>query len=478
MLMNRLFQKKNAEASANKLAFFNILGPVILNGINFFTIPLFTHLLGKENFGVVSLYTTWMQVLTVVMGVQTAGTVATARVHIPEEERDRYYSSVLFLSCLSSAGVCALVALLFRPISAFTGFNGTVITLLLAHSFGASMITFATTKLIQNKQAVANFAVSVLASVSSVALALLLVYRARTDAELYTGRMIGYAAPNFILGTALLCLFFVRGKTGFHRDYWRFCLPLCLPLVLHSLSQIALSHADIVMIRSLLADDGAVGVYSAAFNVAHVINIIYLALNNTWVPLYYDHMKKGDTEAVDRHSRNYMALFTVLAMGFMLLSPEVYGVLIRDASFAEGRVLLPVMTMSFYLIFLYSFPVNYEFYHKKSGMIAVGTCSAAVVNIIANYFLIKAFGVMGAAVATMLSYAALFAFHHVIAGRLIKGGNYHFRLRRFLPGLAAVGACMAVCYLLDGVWIARWGIGAALGAYLIYRVVIRQKSIF
>ena len=35
--------------SANQLAFFNILGPLILNGVNFFTVPIFTRLLGTEN---------------------------------------------------------------------------------------------------------------------------------------------------------------------------------------------------------------------------------------------------------------------------------------------------------------------------------------------------------------------------------------------------------------------------------------------
>ena len=88
--MKNPFQlNKNGSASANRLAFFNILGPVILNGINFFTIPIFTRLLGAANFGVVSVYTTWMQVLTIVMGVQTGGTIATARVHISEYEHDR-----------------------------------------------------------------------------------------------------------------------------------------------------------------------------------------------------------------------------------------------------------------------------------------------------------------------------------------------------------------------------------------------------
>ena len=476
--MEHFLQKKNsAGASANKTAFFNILGPVILNGINFFTIPLFTRMLGAEGFGVVSVYTTWMQVLTIVMGVQTAGTIATARVHVDEQEHDGFYSSILSLSCLTSAAAAVLVVLLMRPICALTELDSRLVVFLLLHSFGAYLINFASTKLIQHKQAAANFCISVLTSGCSVALALWLVAHTRDGQALYEGRIIGYAAPNFVVGVLLMLLIFARGRTGFNRDYWRFCLPLCLPLVLHSLSQIALSHCDILMLQKLLADDAAVGVYSAAFSVAHVISIIYLALNNTWVPIYYDLTKEGKTEEIRLRSGRYLMLFTLLSMGFMLLAPEVYSVLTGSA-FAGGRGLLPVMTLSFYMVFLYSFPVNYEFYHKKSGMIAVGTFSAAVVNMIANYFLIKAFGAIGAAVATLLSYAALFAFHHVIAKRLIGRGDYPYRLRRFLPGLCAVALCAALCYALDGVWIARWGVGAALGAYLLYRVVFKQKSIF
>lgn len=476
--MKNPFQlNKNGSASANRLAFFNILGPVILNGINFFTIPIFTRLLGAANFGVVSVYTTWMQVLTIVMGVQTGGTIATARVHISEYEHDRYYSSILSLSCLTSAAVAAVVAALIRPIAGLTELNARLIVFLLMHSFGAYLINFASSKLIQHKQAAANFVISVLTSGCSVGLALWLVTRAQTDETLQSGRIMGYALPNFIIGLFLMGMIFARGKTGFNRQYWQFCLPLCLPLVLHSLSQIALSHCDILMLQKLLEDDAAVGVYSAAFNVAHVINIIYLALNNTWVPLYYDMAKEEKREEIRLRSGRYLLLFTVLTMGFMLLVPEVYGVLI-DSSYAAGRRLLPVMTVSFYMIFLYSFPVNFEFFHKKSSMIALGTTCAAVVNVVANYFLIRRFGEIGAAAATLLSYAALFLFHHLIAGRLVGKGEYHYRMRQFLPGLLAVVACAALCYALDGVWIARWSVGAALGVFLLYRVVFKQKSIF
>lgn len=476
--MERFLRKKEpAGVSANKIAFFNILGPVILNGINFFTLPLFTRMLGTENYGVVSVYTTWVQVLTIVMGLQTCGTIATARVHLDEAEHDGYYSGIAALSCCSSAVVCAAVLAFMGPISRFTEFSVPIVVLLLMHSFGAYMVNFVSTKLIQNKQAAANFIVSTLTAVSSVALALFLVFRAKDPEGLYTGRIMGYALPNFVIGTALLCVVFVRGRTFFRRAYWRFCLPLCLPLVLHGLSQIVLAHSDVIMIQKLAQDDGAVGIYSAAFNVAHVINIIYLALNNTWVPLYYDHLKNGEQEEAARRGKNYLVLFTLLAMGFMLLAPEVFALLI-DSSFSEGRKLLPVMTVSFYMIFLYSFPVNFEFYHKKSGMIAVGTCSAAAVNIIANYFMIRRFGAVGAAFATLFSYVALFVFHHVIASRFVEKGSYRFRLTRFLPGIAAVGLCAVACRLLDGLWPVRWGIGAVMGVYLLYRVVYKQKSIF
>ena len=351
--MNRILSavNKSGSASANRLAFFNVLGPVILNGINFFTIPVFTRLLGAENFGVVSVYTTWMQVLTIVMGLQTAGTIATARVHVNEQEHDGYYSSILSLSCLASAVVAGIVVLLMRPISALTELDRRMILFLLMHSFGAYLINFASIKLIQHKQAAANFLISVLTSCCSVGLALWLVSHTKDGAPLCEGRIIGYSLPHFIIGLSLMTLMFVRGRTGFHRQYWRFCLPLCLPLVLHSLSQIALSHCDILMLQKLLADDAAVGVYSAAFSIAHVINIIYLALNNTWVPLYYDMAKEEKREEIRLRSGRYLLLFTVLTMGFMLLVPEVYGLLI-DASYAAGRRLLPVMTVSFYMIFL------------------------------------------------------------------------------------------------------------------------------
>ncbi len=462
--------------SANQMAFFNILGPVILNGVNFFTVPIFTRLLGAENYGVISLYTTWVQIMTIVMGIQTSGTIAAARVHIEEREQDAYYSSILSLSCVVSAAITVLVAIFIRPISSFLQFNYLAVFLILAQSFGAYVINFATMKFIYHKQASLNFLVSVVVTVTSVLLSLLLIMGIDRFEDRYWGRIIGYVIPNVVIGIVLGIAIFAKGKKGFSKKYWKFCLPLCLPLIFHNLSQIILAQSDRIMLQKLLDDTAAVGIYSFIFNFVHIINVIYGALNNTWVPLYYDHMKQGEMDVVARRSKNYIALYTVLTMGFMLLAPEVVKIFASE-EFWSGMDLVPIMAVSYYMVFLYSFPVNYEFYHKKTKIIAIGTCMAAVVNIVANYFMIPVWGIKGASIATMISYIMLFVFHHIIAHFAVKEAKYHYKFRTFVPGIIAVAVTGAVFYLLLDYAYVRWGLGVVLGIYILVRM-IRQKSIF
>lgn len=462
--------------SANQLAFFNILGPIILNGVNFFTVPIFTRLLGAENYGVISLYTTWAQVLTIIMGIQTCGSIAAARVHIDPKEHDAYYSSVLSLSCLVSSVLTVLILVFINPISEFLQFNKIIVLLIIAQSFGAYIISFATMKYIHHKQASLNFIVSVVVTLISIALSLLLIMNIDKFEDRYWGRIIGYAVPNVVVGLILGILIFAKGKTGFSKKYWSFCIPLSLPLIFHNLSQILLAQSDRVMLQKLMDDTAAVGIYSFIFNFVHIINIIYSALNNTWVPLYYDHLKLNDMEAVQKRSKNYIVLYTILTMGFMLLAPEVVKIFASE-EFWSGTELIPIMTVAYYMVFLYSFPVNFEFYHKKTRIIAVGTCLAAIVNIIANYYMIPIWGIKGASLATMFSYIMLFIFHHIIAKFFVKGQKYHYKLITFVPSMIAVALACAAFYAFIDYWYIRWAIGAALGVYMLLRLY-KQKSIF
>ncbi|MBS5660091.1 MAG: oligosaccharide flippase family protein [Clostridiales bacterium] len=471
MKIKSLIHSKNE----NALAFFNILGPIILNGINFFTVPIFTRMLGTENYGIVSIYTTWVQVLSIVMGIQTGGTIAVSKAYFEEEEQNAYFSSTLFLSCITSAVITLLTVIFIQPISAFMKLDRVIVLLMLFQSFGSYAISFATLKFIYAKEASKNFLVSVLVSIFSVIISLILIVNIGKFSDRYWGRIIGYALPNIMIGTVLAVMILVKGKTFYHKAYWKFCLPLCLPLIFHHLSQIILAQCDRIMLQQLLNDNGTVGIYSFIFTFVHILNIIWSALNNTWVPFYYDYVKQNNTEVIERKSKNYMFLYTALCIGFVLLSPEVVK-LFSSEDFWSGMELIPIIAFSCYMVFLYSFPVNFEFYHKKTLLIACGTCSAAVVNIILNLLFIPWWGNIGAAAATAISYIMLFLFHQIIAKYVIKKG-YHYSFSMFLPGICAMILVSVLFYVTIDLWYIRWPIGMILGVILFWRVY-RNKSIF
>lgn len=466
---------KWTSGSANSLAFYNMLGPIILNGVNFFTVPIFTRVLGPANFGVVSLYTTWVQLFTILIGLQTSGTIAPSMVHYDEDEEKRYLSSILSLSLLSF-GVLTLLAILFiKPLSAFTGFPVQIIVMMLLQSFGAYMIGFGNIFFTYEKKAKLNFVLSVSVTILTIGLSLLLVLLVDKPETNYNGRITGMMLPNLALGVVLLVYFFRRGGSFYDKEYWKFCLPLSLPLIFHGLSQIILAHNAKVMLQQYTGDRVLVGVFSLVLTLTNILNVIYNALNNTWVPFFYDYMKTDDHEAIRRRGQNYLLLFAIICSGFMLLAPEMI-LLFAGEEYRDGISLVPVLTLAAFFTFLYSFPVNYQFFHRKTTNIAIGTAMAAGMNVVLNVLLIKPLGMMGAALATTAAYLLLFLFHEWIARHKIKG-TYPMPFRLYIPVLALVLAAAALSYLLLALAWPRWLFAIALAAWLLGRT-LRNRTIF
>lgn len=456
------------------LAFFNIMGPVILNGINFFTIPIFTRLLGTSNYGQVSLYITWVQVMTILVGLQTCGSIATAQIHIGKKESDKYCSSTLFLSFCSFILIASFILLFISPISEFLNMSKMLVVLLLLNSFSAYVISFASIRFTFNKQAYKTFFISVSVAVLGVILSLIFINNIKEYDNRYIGRVIGYALPNILVGFYVFFAFLSKGKVLFSKKYWGFCLPICLPLVFHGLSHIVLSQSDRIMLQHY-TDESTVGIYSLVFTFAQVVSIVWSALNNTWVPFYYDDVKSGNIAAIKTKTQNYLFLFTIVTIGFIYLSPEVIKIF-ASPDFWSGIDLVPILALGMYFIFLYSFPVNFQFYHKKTLNIAIGTVSSAVLNIILNFLLIPKFSMLGAAYATLISYVALFLFHQLVAKYVIKE-EYHYSFKTFSTYILILFAFLGIFYVIKDYWILRWIIAALLGILLIAKI-IKNRSIF
>jgi len=219
-----------------------------------------------------------------------------------------------------------------------------------------------------------------------------------------------------------------------------------------------------------------VGIYSLAYTFATILLVIWNALNNSWLPFFYDFARKRNAADILVHGRNYLELYSVLTAGFMVLAPEVFC-LFASREYWEGTVLIPILSLGHYMVFLCSFPINHELFHKNTKATAAGTLVAAVCNIALNIWLIMGMGAMGAAVATMTAHGLQFLLHHICAKRIQSDLPYLFGLKTIAPYfvIVVIAAVLQIVFVND--WWLRWSIGLVLGVWLLRRIIGR-KSIF
>ena len=456
----------------NRVTFFNILSTMLLRGISLFTAPLFSRLLGPSGYGVVSLYTVWVGVAAIAFTLQTHGTLVNARVEYPQEQQNAYQSSVMTLSLLFYL-VCSAVVIAFLPqVSRMLKLSWVLVLLILFHAFGSFCLNFLNSKFTYEFKADKNMYVSVGLTLTTVVLSVILILL-MPDSINYYGRILALSLTYGILGITVCSYVLAKGKTFYNREYWTLALTLALPVVFYSLSDLLLGQCDRVMLQWMM-DTDMVGQYSLAYNFGGIMFTIFGALNNSWVPFYFDDMKQQRREAMRRQAGNFLELFTVLSVGFILLAPEVYHIF-AGRKFWSGTNLIPIFVSSYYLNFLCTFPVNYEYYYKKTKAVAIITVGTSLLNLGLNYVLIGAMGVSGAALATAISHGVQFTCHYVYTRYWMNKGDYPFGIRLWTKYALCYFAMVALVLLTGQMGIARWALGAAIGLWELWR--IRQRKV-
>ena len=458
--------------NANRIVILNILSTVIIQGLNFLAAPIFSRMLGTENYGIVSLYNTWTMIVTAVFSLQAGNTLQIARNKFPLEDQEKYQSSILGLGTVTYLVFSAVVVLLIGAISRAIQLEKAMVAVMLVHSYGQFCLNLANAKYTYEFKAGRNFVLSVVTAACSLGVSVLLIHKLPESTN-YWGRILGNAVTYILMGLTAWILLFPKGKTFCKAEYWTFALPLGLPLILHSLSGLILSQSDRVMLQHM-SDEATVGIYSLAYSFSTVLNVIWNALNNSWAPFYFEYTRTGQLEEMKKRAGNYLELFTVLATGFVLLSSEVYHVF-ADSSFWGGTNLVPVLAIGYYMVFLYSFPVNFEFYHKKNKFIAITTVAAALCNIVLNYFFIRSFGILGAAIATAIAHGLQFLFHYISARYLIGRNDFPFPFARHMKYAVPFLVVAVLCACTDGFALLRWALGCVLGIWEIIRIYKRKR---
>ncbi len=198
----------------------------------------------------------------------------------------------------------------------------------------------------------------------------------------------------------------------------RAALAYGLPLVPHLVAASVLLAVDRVVLERMTSLS-QVGIYTLGYQVGMLVGQVAAAINSAWTPIFYDTADAPDAaRAFARVFTPYAAGLALVAGALALFAREIVLVLATEA-YLEAAAIVPIVAAAYLcqgLYFLWSTPV---FHARRTTRIGLVSVLAAIANVVLVLTWVPAFGIAGAAYATLASFALLAAATFAIARRLL-----------------------------------------------------------
>ena len=190
-----------------------------------------------------------------------------------------------------------------------------------------------------------------------------------------------------------------------------------MPLLAAGILSTFIDLADRFLINHYMSAK-EVGSYSFAYRIAMVMNIVVISFGSAWSPRSLDDIKKkiiSSTLAAVFTRLFFMLTFVFLAVALLiddLFAVQFFGKPLFAKEYYSGIFIIPFILVSYLFRGLSSFYSVYPLTTGKSYHYLIGDLIGFVTNILLNVLLIPKYGLLGAAVATLVSYffIALYSF--------------------------------------------------------------------
>lgn len=461
MNIGKIFSSLSQE---KKSALVFVFASALSSGLNIVTTPLFTRIMPVDEYGLVSLYNSWYQVLYVFASFSVTKAIANVGFFKYSEDRYGFLSSALGVTTFCS-GIIAIVLILLRNVFCeLTGFDTSVLVLMLLSFVGLTALNIWLVLQKYEFKYKAAFIVTVGTSVISTIVAVFAVLNAEhgyARIKLWTANFLQISA-----GFVLFAIILNKGKKFYNKEYWKFILVYNGPLLLHYLSQFILGGSDKIMI-DLFEGEAKVAIYSLASSVAGMVLILWYPVNSVLIPYMHGCVREEKNEDLGKCFCDVLRVTGAVCVMVSLLAPEAIFIL-GDTEYMEGVYAVPVIAAGVFFTVFYNLIANVEFLFGKTHRIAFMTIAAAVLNVALNYLLIPKFGYIAAAYTTFIAYMVYASLHYINMRKQYQ--------KKFVNGTALllILGCTVVfclsCVLLYETYLVRYVMTVGILVWLFLRM--------
>jgi len=198
-------------------------------------------------------------------------------------------------------------------------------------------------------------------------------------------------------------------------------LSFGVPLIPHVLGGFLLLSIDRLLINKELGLQ-MTGIYMVAINLGSALNLIFNSINKAYTPWLFAELNKNDEikkMIIVKNTYLYFVFLIVMSLLSFFIAPPLLKLIVGE-KFHQAADVLPIIVTGQVFIGMYFMVTNYIFYIKKTKYLSYVTISSGGINIALLLLLIPAYGLYGAAFATLIANVCQFLCTWLISAKLYK----------------------------------------------------------
>ncbi len=391
--------KKKSNLLSNFSIYF--IASIVEAIISFFFTPLLTKYLGLDEYGKYELFNS---ITNIVLNISIFGsTTYYVKNYYKKNENDNLYikANIIVFNFLSSLVFVALYSIINSIFKNNLHFDFSLIVILFLTVFLGIVKTVYLLDLQLRNKSITYSLVAILEVIIECLITLIII---KCFFISFYVRILGVLISLGLL--ALIVLFrehFIKNL----REYfsWNTIKELFIfgiPFVFSTVSSWAMEMIDKFFISGMIGL-GQNAIYSIGYKFGMVIMMIEVAFSKAWAPYFYKNLGSDSKNVI----RNIVVLTSFFLLGICIYIPiaKYFLVIMFGERYLYAREIIPIICFAYFFDHLWKILNNYFIYLNKTWFYNISLIISGVLNVIMDCFLIKDFGIKGAAVATLISFA-------------------------------------------------------------------------
>jgi len=190
-----------------------------------------------------------------------------------------------------------------------------------------------------------------------------------------------------------------------NKDKIKSILNISLPLIPHMMGGVIIAMSDRIFIERMVGLD-AVGIYSVGYMFGMVVLLFTDAFIKAWSPWFYKLLANPThNKKIKIVKYTYLYIFGTFVLSiFISFIADFMLPYFVDIKFYDAKDFILWISLGYAIHGVYKIFFPYLVHLNKTSFLALSTTTAAIINLVLNYFFIKYFGALGATYATIIAF--------------------------------------------------------------------------